>query len=146
MAEHQPSAPTHPIVLDMLPMAQTAPVVADPERIKQVVDTYLENALVSSPNDQPVMVRLRVEESMVHVSVHDEGAGIPDREQKCLWDRFYRGKGSAVQQELDLSLGLGFFLCKAFIEHHQGGVGVQSEPGHGTTFWFTLPLCAEEKP
>lgn len=146
MAEHQQSAPTHPIVLDTLPIAQTVPIVADPERIKQVIDTYLENALASSPADQPVAVQLRVEENLVHVSVHDEGAGIPEKEQKLLWDRFYRGKGSAVQQELDLSLGLGFFLCKAFIEHHQGSVGVQSEPDHGTTFWFTLPLGAEEKP
>ncbi|GLV56663.1 hypothetical protein KDH_35020 [Dictyobacter sp. S3.2.2.5] len=138
--EHQHSDPMHSIVLDMPPMEQAIPVVADPERIKQVVATYLENALLSSPTDRPVMVRLRAEENMIHVSVHDEGAGIPVKEQECLWDRFYRGKGSAVQQELDLSMGLGFFLCKAFIEHHQGSVGVQSEPGHGATFWFTLPL------
>jgi signal transduction histidine kinase len=41
-------------------------------------------------------------------------------------------------------LGLGFYLCQAFIERQHGNVGVQSGPGHGTTFWFTLPLAAEE--
>lgn len=59
-----------------------------------------------------------------------------------LWDRFYRAKGSAIQQELDLSLGLGFYLCKVFIERHQGSVGVQSAPGQGAIFWLALPLGA----
>jgi signal transduction histidine kinase len=63
-------------------------------------------------------------------------------EQERLWERFYRAKGSAVQHELDLSLGLGFYLCRALIESHHGHVGVQSDPGGGETFWLTLPVVA----
>lgn len=79
--------------------------------------------------------------NIARVSVHDEGPGIAPEEQELLWGRFYRGKGSVVQHELDLSLGLRFYLCQALIEHHHGNTGVQSTPGHGTTFWFTVPMA-----
>nr|WP_307813074.1 ATP-binding protein [Ktedonobacter sp. SOSP1-52] len=52
----------------------------------------------------------------------------------------FLSKGSAVQHELDLSFGLALYLCRVFIERHQGSVGVQSAPGQGATFWFTLPI------
>ena len=68
------------------------------------------------------------------------GPGIALEEQGRIWGRFYYAKGIAVQHELSLSLGLGLYLCQAFIERHHGSVGVQSDPGHGTTFWFTLPI------
>lgn len=59
---------------------------------------YLEMVLGASPPDQPVTVHLTVEDGIARVSVHDEGARISMEEQKHLWDRFYRAKGSAVQQ------------------------------------------------
>lgn len=80
---------------------------------------------------------------MVLVAVHNEGAGIPLEEQEKLWERFYRAKGSAIQHELDLSLGLDLYLYRAFLEYHHGAVGVQSTPGHGATFWFALPLVKD---
>jgi signal transduction histidine kinase len=132
--------PERTIVLKMLPMEQDVPVFADAERITKVLNTYLGNALNHSPIGQPVTVELVVVDSEALVSVHDEGPGIPRNEQEHLWERFYRAKGSAVQHELDLSLGLGFYLCKAITEYHHGHVGVRSGPGQGTTFWFTLPV------
>jgi signal transduction histidine kinase/PAS domain-containing protein len=129
------------IVLERIPTEHTVPILADAQRITQVLTTYLTNALRSTPGARPVTVKLTVEDAVARVSVHDEGAGIPAEEQAHLWDRFYRGKGSTVQHELDLSLGLGLYLCQALIERHQGKVGVQSAPGQGTTFWFTLPLA-----
>ncbi|HEY3991945.1 MAG TPA: sensor histidine kinase, partial [Ktedonobacteraceae bacterium] len=109
-------------------------------RVKQVITTYLANALKHSPSESPVMVQLTIAESTARVSVRDEGPGIPVEEQQHLWERFYRGKGAAVQHELDLSLGLGLYLCKVFIEQHHGSVGVQNNADHGVTFWFTLPI------
>ncbi|HEX7735528.1 MAG TPA: ATP-binding protein [Ktedonobacteraceae bacterium] len=82
-----------------------------------------------------------IEDQVARVAVHNEGAHIPPEEQQHLWERFYRAKGSAVQHELDLSVGLGFYLCKVFIERNQGSIGVQSAPGQGATFWFTVPLA-----
>lgn len=141
IAEQRKFAPQSTIVLETRTTSNEVAVIADTERIKQVLATYLETALRSSPEDRPVAVRLMVENNEARVSVHDEGAGIAYEEQAHLWDRFYRARGSAVQQELDLSLGLGFYLCRVLIELHQGRVGVQSSPEQGATFWFTLPLA-----
>jgi signal transduction histidine kinase len=133
-------APERTIVLESPPPEDEVPVMADAERITQVIASYLANALSYSPADQPVTVQLKVEGAVARVSVHDEGPGISGEEQGHIWERLYRAKGIAVQHELDLSLGLGFYLSRAFIECHQGSVGVQSAPARGATFWFTLPV------
>ena len=135
-------APERTIVLESMSPENGVPVIADAERITQVINSYLANALIYSPVDQPVTVQLRVEGAVARVSVHDKGPGIPVEEQGRIWGRFYFAKGTAVQHELDLSLGLGLYLSRVFIERHHGSVGVQSDPGHGATFWFTLPVEA----
>jgi signal transduction histidine kinase len=140
VATQQRAAPERTIVLESPPPEHEVPVMADAERITQVITSYLANALSSSPADQPVTVQLRVEGTAACVSVYDQGPGISEEEQGHIWERLYRAKGTAVQHELDLSLGLGCYLSRAFIEGHHGSVGVQSEPGCGTTFWFTLPV------
>ncbi len=140
VATQQRAAPGCTIVLESLPPERVVPVLADAERITQVISRYLANALIYSPADQPVTVQLRIEGGVACVSVHDQGPGIPGEEQERIWERFYQAKGIAVQHELDLSLGSGFYLSRAFIERHQGSVGVQSAPGRGATFWFTLPV------
>lgn len=138
--EQQQLTPEHAIVLEKKSVPQKIPVRVDAERISRVFTTYLTNALLASPAKEPVTVVITTEDQMVHVSVHNEGPGISLQEQEQLWERFYRAKGSSIQHELDLSLGLGLYLCRAFIEYHGGHVGVQSILGHGATFWFTLPI------
>jgi signal transduction histidine kinase len=118
------------------------PVIADAERIKQVINGYLANALRYSPADQPVTVQLTVEDKVARVSVHDEGPGIPFEEQERIWERFYYAKGFTAQHAPAPNIGLGLYLIQAIVERHHGNVGVQSEPGHGATFWFTLPVEA----
>jgi signal transduction histidine kinase len=145
VAAQRRAAPERTIVLESLPPEHEVPVMADAERITQVIASYLANALRYSPADQPVTVQVRVEGAGARVSVQDLGPGIPGEEQERIWERLYRAKGIAVQHELDLSLGLGCYLSRAFIEGHQGSVGVQSDPGCGTTFWFTLPVEVSPK-
>jgi signal transduction histidine kinase len=140
VAKQQRAVPGHTIVLNLVPMEQGVPILADAQRITQVFNTYLTNALKYSPIEYPVTVQLVVADTVALVSVRDEGPGIPAEEQDLLWERFYRAKESTVHNELDLSLGLGFYLCRALIEYHRGRVGVQSNLGHGETFWFTLPV------
>ena len=142
VSQQQQSVPESTIILNILPTEQRVPIFADAERITRVLNTYLLNALNHSPSKAPVTVQLVVADAQALVSVHDEGPGIPTEEQGRIWERFYRAKGSAVQHELDLSLGLGFYLCRALIEAHHGHVGVQSNPGNGETFWLTLPVVA----
>jgi signal transduction histidine kinase len=142
VTHQQRLAPERTIVLEVIPIEQVVPIIADAERITQVINSYLTNALSYAPADQPVIVQLRVEDARACVSVHDEGPGIPLEEQERIWERFYHAQEITGYHELDLSLGLGLYLSQAFIELHHGCVGVQSEPGHGTTFWFTLPIEA----
>lgn len=140
VAKRQQQAPERRIELDIRHTEETVSVIADAGRIKQVVDTYLMNALNYSPHDRPVTVQLTVEGSMARVSVHDEGPGIPPEGQKHVWERFYRAKGITIQHELDLSLGLSLYICLELIKLHHGDVGLHSVPDHGSTFWFTLPV------
>jgi signal transduction histidine kinase len=140
VARQQHAAPEHPIVLEVPPLEQGVPILADAGRITYVLTTYLTNARTSSPTGRPVEVHVRVEEALARVSVHNEGAGIAREDLDHLWERFYRAKGSAVQHGLDLSCGLPLYLCRVFIERHKGSVGVQSAPGQGDTFWLTVPI------
>lgn len=117
-------------------------ILADADRIKRVLDRYIENALIATPTPPRVIVRMDVEGTIARVSVHHEGAGIPLEEQEQIWERSYQAQGSGVPHAFDLSLGLGLYLSRIFIERHQGRTGVYSTPEQGTTFWFTVPLAS----
>ncbi len=123
--------------------SESAPVLADADRIRQVVNNYLTNALKYAPKDRPVQVRLRVEAGQAQVSVSDQGPGLPPEEHSRVWERFHRVSGITVQSGSGVGLGLGLYICRTIIERHQGQVGVQSAPGEGATFWFRLPLAPE---
>jgi signal transduction histidine kinase len=135
--------PTHDL-LQQIPTALHVPVIADADRIKQVVTNYLSNALKYSPADRPVAVGIAVNDREVRVWVRDEGPGLPAEEQELIWERFHRAKGIVVQTGSGIGLGLGLYICRTIIERHQGYVGVESAPGRGATFWFTLPLARQE--
>lgn len=145
VTRQQQAEPEHTIVLDIPSLEQKVPIIADAGRIKQVLHTYLSNALTFSPPGRPVVVRLKIADKRARVSVHNEGAGIAREDLAHIWGRFYRTKGAGVQHDLDLSFGLALYLCREFIERQQGSVGVQSAPGQGATFWFTLPITPAQK-
>lgn len=122
-------------------------VIADADRIGQVVANFVTNALKYSPNDQPVHVRVQRRKGDVRVSVRDHGPGLPPEEQVRVWKVFHRAPGVNVQSDLGLqsgSLGLGLHICRRIVELHPGGhVGIDSLVGRGSTFWFQLPLASE---
>ena len=128
------------IHLDM-PEGITVPVIADPERIGQVINNYLTNALKYSQEGRPVIVQLKKEENVVRVLVRDEGPGLTPEEQVQVWERFYQVEGIKRQRGSSVGLGLGLNICRAIIEQHKGEVGVESTKGEGSMFWFTLPLA-----
>jgi signal transduction histidine kinase/PAS domain-containing protein len=129
-----------------LPAEGDMPVLADPGRIEQVVTNYLTNALKYSPSDRPVEVGVQTDGRMARVWVRDRGPGIPEEEHQHIWERFHRAKGIEVQSGSGIGLGLGLHICRTIVEHHQGQVGVDSAPGAGSTFWFTLPLAGDSTP
>ncbi len=125
-----------------LPEVKPVLVWADEERIGQVVTNYLTNALKYSAEDRPVEVGLAVEGDRARVWVLDQGPGIPPEEQARIWERFHRVPGIEVQSGSGIGLGLGLHISQTIIEQHDGQVGVESVPGQGSTFWFTLPVSS----
>lgn len=141
VAQFQKQYPTREITLLVPP--QELWVTVDRMRIQQVVQSYLLNALYQSPASQPIIVRLRSEGGQAYLSIHDTGPGIALAEQEHIWERLYHARGASSQSTLDLSMGMNFYLCHILIERHHGQVGVESIPGQGTIFWFSLPLTQD---
>lgn len=137
--EQRSSWPRRTITLDLADDAK-APIFADPQRIAQVISNYLNNALKYSEEKKPVSVRLQVEEEQVRVFVQDEGPGLSPEVRSHIWERFYRVPGIEVQSGSSVGLGLGLHITRVIIEQHHGQVGVESTPGQGSTFWFSLPV------
>jgi PAS domain S-box-containing protein len=134
------AAPTRMIHLE-LPGDQPVRIVADADRIGQVVSNYVTNALKYSPEDRPVDVWVEVLAGRVVVSVRDQGPGLPIEEQALVWQMYHRAPGGHAQSGAGSGLGLGLHICKSIVEGHGGHVGVESQVGHGSTFWFDLPLA-----
>lgn len=115
-----------------------ANIVADRERIGQVLVNLISNAIKYSPKADKVVVRLEKKRHRVSVSVQDFGMGIAKDEQKKIYERFFRVKGK--KQGKIPGLGLGLFISTEIIKQHKGELWVKSEEGKGSTFFFTLPL------
>ena len=134
-------------ILNLTLPEEPAPVIADVDRINQVLTNYLSNAHKYSFDDHPIDVSLQLESDHVLVSVKDAGTGLTPEEQVHIWERFHRVHNIEEHSSTHSShagLGLGLYICKTIIEQHGGSVGVESTPGIGSTFWFTLPLFHED--
>jgi signal transduction histidine kinase len=114
-------------------------VLADPERLGLVLTNLVTNAIRHTPSGGGVQLRSAPQESgpapMVRFEVVDTGEGIDRKWLPTLFDRFVRVPGSKPGN----GVGLGLYICKEIVEAHGGQIGVSSEPGHGSVFWFTLP-------
>ena len=128
-----------------LPFQGRVPAMVDPDRLRQVVSNYLSNALKYSEVDKKVLVSVEQINSQVRVSVSDKGPGLTPTQQQRIWERFYRAPGIEVKSGSGVGLGLGLHISQMIIEQLGGQVGIQSEPGKGSTFWFTLPIAEQEE-
>lgn len=127
--------------IELLPLWQEhISVLADEDRLGEVLVNYLNNALKYAPAIQKIIVEVTMEEVNVRVSVHDRGPGLTLIQQQRIWERFYQTKIPAHGTAERSGLGLGLYISKIIIEQHKGQVGVESRLGEGSTFWFTLPL------
>ena len=139
----QRSAWPHRAITLTPPRRAIVPIYADADRVGQVMTNLLTNALKYSPDDTPVAVTIRIQGDVARVDVHDQGPGLSVKQQAHLFERFYRVPGVEQQSGSGVGLGLGLNICKNIIERHGGAIGVNSAPGKGSAFWFTLPLQRE---
>ncbi|WP_316788716.1 PAS domain S-box protein [Pedobacter frigoris] len=112
-------------------------VFADEQRIDQVVVNFVNNAVKYAPNSRKIYLVVEKLGNAARVSVKDNGPGIPKDKLPHLFDRYFRADVSGFQVS---GLGLGLYISADIIERHDGKIGVDSEEGKGSTFWFTLPL------
>jgi signal transduction histidine kinase len=113
-------------------------VDVDPQRIGQVLGNLLRNALTHTPPGGEVIITARSGESEVEVSVSDTGEGIPFEHLPYIFERFYRADKS--RSRATGGTGLGLAIARQLVEAHGGTIGVESTPGEGAVFWFTLPM------
>ena len=117
--------------------ADFPPVWGDPERLREVLSNLVSNAVKYSPDGGTVWVGGRTDQTGVTVYVADQGVGIPAEEQSRIFDRFHRIE-SGLHRRTE-GTGLGLYLVRAIVEAHGGRVWVESAPGRGSIFMFTLP-------
>lgn len=115
----------------------TAVLRCDGERLVQVVVNLLSNALKFSPRGSCVHLRVREEASWVEVQVQDQGRGVPASHRTAIFDRFQQVENSDSAGQR--GAGLGLAIAKSIVEMHGGAIGVESQEGRGSTFWFRLP-------
>ncbi|WP_253187503.1 sensor histidine kinase, partial [Mucilaginibacter polytrichastri] len=113
-------------------------VLADESHIIQVINNLLSNAIKYSPDQKAVIIHLSRVSNFLKFSIKDEGVGINMEDQKKIFDRFFRV--GEVQQRFP-GMGIGLYICDQIIKNHGGSLWVESEPGKGSTFNFTLPLA-----
>ena len=112
-------------------------VIADPELLSRIIQNLLGNALKFTPDDGEIHIGIALDEERVRVSVRDTGPCIPPEYHEKIFEKF--GQVELRENKQKYSTGLGLTFCKMAVEAHGGKIGVDSQVGEGSTFWFELP-------
>lgn len=112
--------------------------LADRDRLVQVVVNLISNAIKFSPKESVVRLQARQIDDFVEVRVVDKGRGVPTEFREAIFERFQQVQTTDATKKG--GSGLGLAICKAIVEGHQGTIGVDSEEGKGSEFWFRVPL------
>lgn len=134
--QQQATTNRHRIVLDLPDGDAAIECSCDADRLVQALTNLVSNAIKYAPEGGEVHVTLRRREGEVKVSVRDEGPGIPKELIPLLFQPYSR----LFRERQVKGVGLGLYITRGIVEAHGGHIWVESEPGRGTTFYFTLPL------
>jgi len=134
-------AANHNLITDV--PDELPPLRADRHKLEEILTNLISNAIKFSPQGGTVKVAARTDDDFVRISVSDEGIGISDQQMPHLFKRFRRLHED--EQKRVSGTGVGLFLCKHLVEAHGGTIEVESEPGAGSTFSFTIPIADAEQ-
>jgi signal transduction histidine kinase len=136
--------PGRALVLDNEVPDDLPAVLADPERVHQVLFNLVDNAIRFTPDGGTVTVSARDVDGAVHVAVADTGSGIPPEHLPRLFERFYRVDHARAREQG--GTGIGLAIARSVVEAHGGTIAAESEPGRGSVFRFDLPIAGEAAP
>jgi signal transduction histidine kinase len=123
-----------------------SPVMADADKIKEVLINLIGNSLKFTPSGGSVTLSFANKEDMVEIRVKDTGVGIEPGDLFKLFHKFGVLPGSYTKVQSDMGTGLGLYISKSIVEMNEGKMWAESEgKGHGATFIFTLPVFSEER-
>jgi two-component system phosphate regulon sensor histidine kinase PhoR len=129
------------LAVDPPPSPALPPVMADVDRLHQVLVNLLDNALKFTPSGGQITVSVHRADEQVLCAIADTGPGIPEGEIPLLFERFYRGDPSRAHTEARGGAGLGLSIAKAIVDGHGGRIWIESKPGQGAAVTFALPLA-----
>jgi signal transduction histidine kinase len=120
-------------------VADAPDLLADPVRVRQIVVNLVGNALKFSPPESRIRLSAATQpdRESVRVSVEDQGCGIPHEDQPHVFERMYQAPAQIPVSRR--GLGLGLYICRELVARHGGRIWLESEPGRGSVFHFTLP-------
>lgn len=142
VSHHQAMIGERRISIDLPPIHRR--VEGDRDRLEQVLENLLENAVKYSPAESEVNVTITDVDQRVLTSIRDRGIGIPTDELNQVFERFHRGR--QVSSSNYGGLGLGLYITRQIVERHGGQIWVESVEGLGTTFTFSLPVEKVQSP
>jgi signal transduction histidine kinase len=137
-----PLAEAKNINLSIADVPDELTILADPDRIARVLQNLITNAIKFSPADSTISLTCQEKDAYIKFGVSDQGVGVPESQKEAIFDHFKQLE-KASKPDSD-SFGLGLAICKAIVEQHKGKIGVTSEHGKGSTFWFRLPHNAQQ--
>ncbi len=120
--------------LELLP--SLGMVIADPERIDLAFANLVGNAVKYTPAGGRIAISAERHEDVVRYSITDSGPGVPPELRQAIFEKFFRRPGATTP-----GAGLGLFIAKEIVEAHSGRIGVEGQPGAGSTFWIELPAA-----
>jgi two-component system CheB/CheR fusion protein len=104
--------------------------------MEQVIINLISNAVKYSPGQEKVTITVSSHNREIKIAITDFGIGIPKDKLPFLFDRFYRVDDTSQRYS---GLGLGLYISAEIVRRHDGVIGIESRPGEGSTFWFTIP-------
>ena len=121
------------------PKTKVGKLVADRERLREVIDNFISNAIKYTEKGG-ISLFIEISKEYLKVIITDTGPGIEERDMGRLFKKFSRASEGLKQEKPGASTGLGLYISKRIVEEMGGHVGVLSKPGKGSSFWFTIPV------
>ena len=139
LADFETTAVAHNITLAKEIMPNLPEAFADGNKIHEVVQNLVDNAIRYTLDKGSVTIKTGVKNNRLLIWITDTGVGIPKDEQNKIFQKFFRSR-NAMKYQTE-GTGLGLFIARGIVHASNGQIGFVSQENHGTTFWFTLPLA-----